>query len=98
MNSPSFVCFVDQEYTIQWITRSGEILREDKLGYQSVISVAEGYCINGKCECHTVEEKRVRTPFPNKDFPPYCCNQCARRQTPWTTLSSAQSLRSGAKS
>jgi len=34
-------------------------------------------CSNSECECHTVESKRVATPFPIEAGNPYCCNKCA---------------------
>jgi len=34
-------------------------------------------CSNSQCECHTVESKRVATPFPIEAGNPYCCNKCA---------------------
>lgn len=42
-------------------------------------AVVPGYCALETCECHTVEAKRIQTPWPaDLGFPPYCCNRCAR--------------------
>lgn len=41
----------------------------------------QGYCADRLCDCHTVPEKMIRTPFPLEGgWPPYCCSQCARNR------------------
>ena len=42
-----------------------------------------GYCADRNCRCHVGgERERVRTPFPAKLWPEYCCNACARIWAP----------------